>query len=154
MKNKPLLRSEIEICDLQLARMNMAYNHLKNILPLTKEKFASLSDEEISFLDMFTTRFSKLQDFIGNKIFPLFLELLQEDTEGKSTLDRLHKLEKLGYLNSTDEWIAMRSSRNSLAHDYPDNPELMVSLLNKAFTHALALKAYWEKLRLNILKKI
>lgn len=107
-----------------------------------------------AFWTLFTGRFSKLQDIIGNKIFPLFLEQLQEDTEGKSTLDRLHKLEKLGYLPSTEEWIAIRSSHNSIAHDYPDNPELMVSNLNKAIAQALALKTYWERFRLQILKKL
>lgn len=52
MKKLSLLGSEIEICDLQLARMEIAHKHLKPILPLTKEKYTDLSDEEISFLDI------------------------------------------------------------------------------------------------------
>lgn len=154
MKKNTILKSEIEICDLQKSRMEMAFKNLQAILPLTKEKYLNLSETELSFLDMLTARFAKLQDTMGNKIFPLFLELLQEDTSGKSTLDRIHKLEKLGVLKSADEWIAMRSSRNSIAHDYPDNPELMVTNLNQAISYALALSKYWEKLRLQILEKI
>lgn len=154
MTKNDLLKSEIEVCDLQMARMEMAYNHLESILPLTKEKYLHLSDEEMGFLDMLTTRYSKLQDLMGNKIFPLFLKTLEENIDGASALDRIHRLEKLGYLKSSDDWIAMRAVRNSIAHEYPDDPDLMVSNINAAVASSRYLKSYWQKLRIQILDKL
>ena len=37
--------------------------------PLTEEKLDKMSDDDFPWLDMMTSRFSKLVDIIGNKIF-------------------------------------------------------------------------------------
>lgn len=44
----------------------------------------------------------------------------------------------------------MRNLRNVLAHEYPDNPEIMVSNLNKVIEAGLSLGRYWKGLRLKI----
>ena len=45
-------------------------------------------------------------------------------------LDKLNRLEKLGYLRSAEAWGNARSIRNKFAHDYPDDPEKNAALLN------------------------
>jgi len=55
-------------------------------------------------------------------------------------------LEKIGAIDSADDWLLMREIRNAFSHDYPDDPELQAELLNKAFELAAQL--------LEILKKI
>ena len=45
--------------------------------------------------------------------------------EIQTNLDRLNRLEKIGFLPSAEAWIKMREFRNLITHEYPDNPELM-----------------------------
>lgn len=49
---------------------------------------------------MMTTRFDKLQNIIGLKIFPIIINLLEEDAV--AFIDKLNKLEKLGYIEDTN----------------------------------------------------
>ena len=65
---------------------------------------------------------------------------------GAGFIDKLYRLEKIGAIDSADDWLLMREIRNVFSHDYPDDPELQAELLNKAFELAAQL--------LEILKKI
>ena len=42
----------------------------------------------------------------------------------------LNKLEKLGYIHSTKEWINLRKIRNEISHHYDDEPEEMSQAIN------------------------
>jgi hypothetical protein len=139
-----ILRSEIVICELHANLLQKALNHLKPITPIATQKLEQLTDEELGFLELLTSRFAKLQDTIGQKIFPLILASLQEDIKNTSFLDRLHKLEKLGILESAVYWVHLREIRNSIANDYPENPELMVTNINKVIVNANSLLDYWH----------
>ena len=52
--------------------------------------------------------------------------------DDRPMLDKLHRLEKLGYLDSMEQWHTLRSVRNSFAHDYPQDDDLKVAYLNQA----------------------
>ena len=47
-------------------------------------------------------------------------------------LDKLNRLEKLGYLDSAETWQQIRATRNKFAHDYPDDGERNAALINMA----------------------
>ena len=47
----------------------------------------------------------------------------QEDIAAMSVVDRLNRLEQLGWLPSAAEWSELRRIRNAFAHDYPETPE-------------------------------
>lgn len=80
-------------------------------------------------LDAFVARFSRLQDAIGDKLLPTILKLNLE-TVG-SQLDNLFRAEKLGWIESADQWIELRGLRNSLIHEYMTNPENLLYALKK-----------------------
>jgi uncharacterized protein with HEPN domain len=80
-------------------------------------------------LDAFEARFSRLQDAIGDKLLPTILKLNLE-TVG-SQLDNLFRAEKLGWIESADQWIELRGLRNSLIHEYMTNPENLLYALKK-----------------------
>ena len=80
-------------------------------------------------LDAFVARFSRLQDHIGDKLLPTILKLNLE-TVG-SQLDNLFRAEKLGWIESADQWIELRGLRNSLIHEYMTNPENLLYALKK-----------------------
>lgn len=39
-------------------------------------------------------------------------------------------------LVNVEQWLKFREMRNQFAHDYPDDPEIQSSLLNKAYDMA------------------
>jgi hypothetical protein len=80
-----------------------------------------LDDENVSFVDQFIYRFFKLQDLMGNRLFKLILDLVAEPIEGKSFIDILNRLEKLGLIDSVEAWLELRELRNELAHEYPSS---------------------------------
>lgn len=105
---------------------------LDPILPMTGEKFQQLSDAQIQSLDQFILRFTKLQDAMGSRLFPSILQYLQEQYEERPMLDKLNRLEKLGYIQSAEEWQNIRSTRNKFAHDYPDDWDKNAAHINVA----------------------
>ena len=122
--------SALDECDAHIVRIQIAMDHLADKLPLTKEVYDFLDDPEIAYIDQIVFRFSKLQDTVGKKIFPLGLILLGEDVQGLSFIDLLNKLEALGILPSPSKWMEWREMRNDLTHEYPDVVEDRIDALN------------------------
>lgn len=125
--------------------MRHALAALQPQLPLTGERLEQLDDEAIQDLDQFVLRFGKLQDAMGARLFPSVLGYLQEPYEDRPMLDKLHRLEKLGYLEETDDWQRIRAIRNGFAHDYPDQPEKKAALLNLAVEAAGRMEGILER---------
>jgi len=80
-------------------------------------------------LDAFVARFSRLQDTIGDKLLPAILKLNLESVG--SQLDNLFRAEKLGWIDSADQWIELRGLRNSIFHECMTSPEKLLSALKK-----------------------
>ncbi len=113
-------------------------NYLKNPKPIT----------ESCLLDAAVLRFTALQNMIGSKIFPIVIELLQEND--KSLLDRLHTLEKMEYIANVNWWIELRNLRNKLAENYHDDYESIANDFNQLMIQSKELLVFWT----NFKKKI
>jgi len=74
------------------------------------------NEQNSEMLDAFVSRFSRLQDTLGDKLLPAILKLNLE-TVG-SQLDNVFRAEKLGWIDSADKWIELRGLRNKLIHEY------------------------------------
>jgi hypothetical protein len=111
----------VDICKLHLRRMDFARDKMSTFLPLSVDSYYNLDDENVSFVDQFIYRFFKLQDLMGNRLFKLILDLVAEPLEGKSFIDILNRLEKLGLIDSVEAWLELRELRNELAHEYPSS---------------------------------
>jgi hypothetical protein len=118
------------LCELHAKRLTWAKNQLG--FPLDIEKLDHLDNTQLAILDQFSTRFAKSQDYMGAKLFPAVLERVKEPSEQQTFIDKLHRLEKIGAIPSTDQWLLLREMRNQFSHEYPDDPELQVAILNKA----------------------
>jgi hypothetical protein len=116
--------------------------------PLSAETIGVLNDTELAVLDQFSTRFAKLQDAMGAKLFPAVLELTKEQGNYQAFLDKLNRLEKIGAIESADQWLILREMRNEFAHDYPDDPAIQVAILNKAYPLASELLAILNKIEI------
>jgi hypothetical protein len=114
--------------------MAHAMSAIQPTLPLTADDLTQLNDEAVWDWDQFVLRFTKLQDTLGARLFPALLEHLQEPYEDRPIIDKLHRLEKLGYLPKLDDWQALRVIRNRFAHDYPEDDALKAAYLNEAIS--------------------
>jgi hypothetical protein len=78
-------------------------------------------------VEAFVGRFGRLQDTVGDKLLPLLLAALGE--KSSAAIDNLDRAERLGLLNSADEWIVMRNPRNQMVHEYVEDPVVLTSAL-------------------------
>ena len=131
----------LKVCDRHADRLNWAMKQLQDHVPFTGYGLNHLNDVELAILDQFSTRFGKLQDVMGAKLFPAVLEITKEPGELKAFIDKLYRLEKIGAIASADDWLLMREARNTLSRDYPDDQELQAALLNKLYELATQLLA-------------
>jgi len=100
--------------------------------PLTIERVASLAtDEDLAEkVEAFTSRFSRLQDTVGDKLLPAWLNALGEQTG--AAIDNLDKAEKLGVLASADQWLEIRQLRNQI---YIEAIEVLTNALQAAHVY-------------------
>ena len=127
------LESALEIAQIHAKMLTYASKRLSSIFPMTPQKVVSLTDEELLLLELLTSRFAKLQDFMGTKLFTFFLESQGELAEQMTFLDKIHKLEKLNVIQKAEDWMIMRQVRNHLSHEYPHQPHLTAAYLTQAY---------------------
>ncbi|MDP2829654.1 MAG: hypothetical protein Q8O37_13740 [Sulfuricellaceae bacterium] len=119
-------------CERNIYHLCRALTSLDPILPMTGEAFEHLTDAQVQSVDQFILRFTKLQDAMGSRLLPAILQYLQEPYEERPMLDKLNRLEKLGYIQNAEAWQNIRNTRNKFAHDYPDDGERNAALINLA----------------------
>jgi hypothetical protein len=119
-------------CNQHKKRLLGAKNRLKDYIPLSVERYNILDEVYISTIDQMIFRFSKLQDTMGDKIFPSILELNGEKVKVMTFIDRLNRLEELELLYK-DEWMGLRKDRNEIAHEYSFNQNEVVDSINLIF---------------------
>ena len=95
-------------------------------------------------VEAFVGRFGRLQDTVGDKLLPLLLATLGEKTA--AAIDNLDRAERLGLINSADEWMAMRNLRNQMVHEYVEDPAVLTSALQSGHSFVSALIAAADKM--------
>lgn len=78
-------------------------------------------------VEAFVSRFSRLQDTVGDKLLPVLLLALGESSG--AAIDNLDRAERLGWAESADDWLAMRKLRNQMVHEYVEDPAVLASAL-------------------------
>jgi hypothetical protein len=141
------IKETFDTCALHLKRMDFAKSKVEPFIPLNIDNYFGLSDETIGFLDQYIFRFSKLQDLMGSRLFPLILEALAEPANEKPFIDILNRLKKLGILESAFNWIQLRKIRNDISHEYPASLVERIEGINHLFDKLEELKIIIEKCR-------
>ena len=93
--------------------------------PFTVEQAKQLNtNEELAEqLEAFTSRFCRLQDTLGDKLLPTWLDVLEEKTS--VAIDNLDKAEKIGVLPSVELWLELRQLRNQMIHEYIEDLDII-----------------------------
>jgi hypothetical protein len=71
-------------------------------------------------VEAFVGRFGRLQYTVGDKLLPGLLAALGEPSA--AAIDNLDLAERHGFIESTEEWMTMRSLRNKMVHEYVEDP--------------------------------
>lgn len=114
-----LVNKLIEVTKKEAKYLKLTANRLQALEP--DLKWVKSLEDEIEYaemLDAFVSRFSRLQDTLGDKLLPALLKVSLEKTG--SQLDNLLRAEKIGWISSAENWIEIRSLRNKLVHEYMD----------------------------------
>ncbi len=101
---------------------------LSSVMPLTKQNITKLNEREQDKLEILLFRFAKLQDLLGVKIFRAILAYSGYDVD-RPFLEIMSELEREGLLD-IKRWIALRDTRNAIAHEYPGEEERIIEELN------------------------
>ncbi|OHC62802.1 MAG: hypothetical protein A3H93_03135 [Rhodocyclales bacterium RIFCSPLOWO2_02_FULL_63_24] len=95
-------------------------------------------------VEAFVGRFGRLQDTVGDKLLPLVLSALGE--KASAAIDNLDRAERLGLINSADEWMTMRNLRNQMIHEYVEDPVVLTDALQSGHAFVPALIDAAEKM--------
>ncbi len=118
--------------------------------PFTLERARQLeTDLDLSErVEAFVGRFGRLQDTVGDKLLPMLLVALGETPA--TAIDNLDRAERMGLLDSADEWMAMRQLRNQMVHEYVEDLTVLTSALQTGHAFVPALVAVANKLMAEI----
>jgi hypothetical protein len=145
MKKKMTFEGYIHVVDIHASRLQMAFEDAKNLLPITRETFVNLSKKEIYIFELLNSRFSKMQDDIGSKIFSVILKIAAK--ESVAFIDNLNALEALNIIPSSEWWQDLRKLRNEIAHDYEDEYDELTKHTNELMGRVQQLLEYWQSLK-------
>jgi len=135
-------------CDKHVQRMNHAYIKMALFMPLDISRYNQLSEDEVEHIDQFLFRFAKLQDAMGEKLFILILEFLEEENpKSKPFIDTLNRLEQLGLLEYKNTWLELRKIRNNIAHQYEDDPKQASEALNSIYAAKPTLERIFQTIK-------
>lgn len=107
--------------------------------PLTLEQIrnSESNPEFAEQLEAYTSRFCRLQDTLGDKLLPAWLQVLGELS--RSVVDNLDKASKLGLQVDPDEWLVIRQLRNKMVHEYIEAEEVFLNAINYAHDYEQSL---------------
>lgn len=95
-------------------------------------------------VEAFASRFCRLQNTLGDKLLPALLKALGEPD--RALLINLDKAEKYGWLESTDQWVALRQLRNQMIHEYIENARILYDAISTAAANIDMLKRFADNL--------
>ena len=114
--------------------------------PFTPARAGALADnvDEAERVEAFVSRFGRLQDTLGDKLLPLYLQALGERLG--ATIDNLDRAEKLGLIPASDDWLAMRKLRNQMVHEYIEDRATLADALQAGHEFVPTLSAVVENI--------
>ena len=103
--------------------------------------------EKVKTIDGFIYRFTKIQDIMSEKLFPAYLMEVQEYRQSTPLVDVFNRLERLGVMESAEEWKRFRKLRNNLTHEYPDSQIKIIEGINESFGAYETMQEIFNKIK-------
>jgi hypothetical protein len=102
-------------------------------------------------VEAFVGRFGRLQDTVGDKLLPSLLAALGENVS--AAIDNLDRAERLGLLESVDQWLTLRTLRNQMVHEYVEDPAVLIGALQSGHDFVPMLIATVDKMIAEIVQR-
>lgn len=129
------LQQSYAICRVHEEALHDAIDDLRQ-RKLVAADLDNLGKDDRRLLDQFAYRYTRLQDDMGARLMPAALRALGEEIAAMPMLDRLSRMEQLGWLPDAEQWAELRRIRNEFAHDYPETTEERFERMQLAITSA------------------
>lgn len=100
------------------------------VLDLPWLEMTIADDNGADRLESFSSKFSRMQDTVIDKLLPQLLIAAGEIP--MAAIDNLNRAERLRFITDSDTWIEMRRLRNRLVHEYIDVLQEMLPALKMA----------------------
>ncbi len=127
-----ILSSKIEVTAHVADRLAYSMEKARRLQldPLSIEKLAALSDDEMEVMDAYLFRYGSLVSNIQDAIFKSIGEVELEQVTTMSNRDKTNLMERLGVLPSAEEFSSLAILRNKLMHDYPEEMQKHLDRIN------------------------
>jgi len=113
----------------------------QNLLPICN--WLTLKPDQHESLAAFRVRFSEFQEQLGKTMRAIALEE-EQPTEPFSSV--LLYMEKLGILDSVEQWKLLRELRNAVNHEYEENSERLSEFFVELTKATPTLFLYFDRL--------
>lgn len=78
---------------------------------------SAYTEDELDAFEALTSRFARVSDILTQKVYRS-IDALEFETNNGTMIDVVHRAEKRGLIDSTDQIRTIRDLRNSIAHEY------------------------------------
>jgi hypothetical protein len=146
MNERQLLQKSFAACRVRVE--NLLYSVQKNsaLFPLTLATLSALGEVQKESLDAFVFRYSQCVSMMQDQLFKGIALAEQEDLSDKSNRDKTMLMEKLGAIQSADEFGIAAVLRNKFAHHYPAESKEQLEKLNLLYQEAQFVVTAFEHL--------
>jgi len=104
--------------------------------------------EREDLLESFASKFNRFQDMIGDKLLPAML--VWKGERSGAFIDNLNRAERLGWIDSAQQWLVARALRNKLVHEYMVDAEVFAQSLNLANELSGMLLKTWHSIQCDV----
>jgi hypothetical protein len=135
-KEQSILLANLDACRQRIEKLR--YSMAKNapLFPLAQEALALLSDEQQESVDALILRYSQCVSMMQDQLFRGIAYLEQEDISDKSNRDKTLLMEKLGAIQSAEDFGTAAMLRNKFSHHYPEENADRLERLNLVMDEA------------------
>ncbi|MBU0501287.1 MAG: hypothetical protein KJ558_11090 [Gammaproteobacteria bacterium] len=131
-----ILLANIAACGQRIEKLTYSLNKNREIFPITLARAEALTDEQEESIDALILRYSQCVSMIQDQIFRGIAYVEQEDLSDKSNRDKARLMEKLGAIQSADDFGTAAILRNKFSHHYPEEADLRIERLNLVVAEA------------------
>lgn len=128
-----ILLDTLQVAERMHSHLQRSYHQIASLVPVQARQIPNLGNDDIDKLDLYLSRFGKLQDFMVNKLFRALARASLEDTsQDVSLLDTLNRMAKFGVIEDLEQWLKARLLRNAFAHEYLTDDAAIADNINNA----------------------
>ena len=131
-----ILLANIAACGQRIQKLTYSLNKNRAMFPITPARVEALTDDQEESIDALILRYSQCVAMIQDQIFRGIAYVEQEDLSDKSNRDKTRLMEKLGAIQSADDFGTAAILRNKFSHHYPEEATLRIERLNLVVTEA------------------